>query len=567
MDKQQIYNILQSDILSFSSCQEIFVPDSLKKWSLVFCFKGVVKIGNMDATLLIGFQKYFPYTKPLYFLEKWNIFGFIPHVDPDGYICYTQEDNLVLDAENPSGILNSTLELAINTVKNGKEGLNFDDFLNEFESYWNHHKTRRNLLSACSLKDEVTKIRIGIRDQLKVIGDNDEQLAELIFRLTRKKITRFDNAIYIPLKQGLVKHPPSYDKFWSHEDILDLVYASISKEKLKVLLGTKMSKDEYVALAVPKKNNQKTLICVVYRTKNENIHPLLSHGSDFVPEPVFLQNIGQDVIVPRGGGNYDLINKKILIAGCGSLGSQIACDSAKTGIGYIDICDFDNFKYENIYRHVLGKESIGLNKALALKSLIEKQMPFTNVNALPNKIEDQISHEYFESNKYDVLILATGFPTTNLFINRIIKTKFPQLPVIFAWIEPYGIGGHALLSSKNEDGCYNCLYDNNLHNKASFAGSDQPGSFSKKIAGCGSLYVPFSYLDATKTSNLAVRLLVSFLTGSEKGNPLLSWKGNSETFEKEGFHLSTRYKEQTEEIMNEKRYNYINKICQICGKK
>jgi molybdopterin-synthase adenylyltransferase len=332
-------------------------------------------------------------------------------------------------------------------------------------------------------------------------------------------------------------------------------------------LSPKLSKYEYVVLAIPKNNNQKTLICVEYRTKNNKIHPLLSHDSDLVPEPVFLQNIGQDVIVPRGGGNYDLINKKILIAGCGSLGSQIACDLAKTGLGSIDICDFDNFRYENIYRHALGKESIGLNKAVALKSLIEKQIPFINVNAFPTKIEDLISHPNFVNNEYDALILATGFPTTNLFVNQIIKTKFLQLPVIFTWIEPYGIGGHALLSSKSENGCYNCLYDNNLHNKASFAGSDQPRSFAKKIAGCGSLFVPFSYLDATKTSNLAVRLLVSFLTGSEKGNPLLSWKGNSETFEKEGFNLSTRYNEQTEEIMNEKRYNYKNSICQICGKK
>jgi hypothetical protein len=209
LEKQQIYNILQSDILLFSNCQEIFVPDSLKKWSLEFCFKGIVKIGNSDATLLIGFQRFFPYTKPLFFLEKWNFFGFIPHVDPDGYICYTQEENLVLDPENPSGVINTTLELAIKTVKSGKEGLNFDDFLTEFESYWNHHKSKRNLLAACSIENDATKIRLGIRDNLKVIGDNDDKIAELIFRLTRKKITRFDNAILIPLIHGLVKAAPS----------------------------------------------------------------------------------------------------------------------------------------------------------------------------------------------------------------------------------------------------------------------------------------------------------------------------------------------------------------------
>lgn len=567
MEKQLINNILESDVLLFNKSIEIGVPNALKKWNLEYCFKGEVKIGDSVATIIIGFQRFFPYNKPLYFIEQWNLFGFIPHIEPDGYICYIQEDNLVLDSKNPSGIINSTLESTIETINRSKDGLNHDDFLNEFESYWNKHETKRKLFSGFIHTEEVIKIRIGICDKVKALGNNDKQIAELIYRITRKKLTRFDNAIYIPIKEGQVKKPPPYDKFWNHKDILNFVYASTCKEKINELLGNKISKDEYIVLGIPKPNNQKALACVVYRTKKDKVHPLLNLDSNLVPEPVLIESIAQEVIVPRGGGNNNLNQKKVLLVGCGSLGSQIACDIARTGIGFINVCDYDSLKYENIYRHALGNEYVGQNKAEAIKLFIEKQMPFTNVKAFHYRVENIISNEDFENLNYDALVITTGNPTINLYINQIIKTNYTQIPVIYTWIEPYGIGGHALLTAKNNKGCYNCLYDEKLHNKASFAHYNQPSSFAKNIAGCGSLYVPFSYLDTTRTSNLAVRLLVSYLTGKEIGNPLLSWKGNSELFEKEGFLLSVRYNEQTEEIMFENRYKYVNELCQDCGNK
>lgn len=567
MEKTIIYNILKTDVLLFGKCIEIEIPHSIKKWNLEYCFKGEVKIGGSNAVIIIGFQSYFPYNKPLFFIEQWNLFGFIPHVEPDGYICYTQEDNLVLDSENPLGIINSTLELAIETIKRGKEGLNHDDFLNEFESYWNHQITKRKIFSGLCLQEEAIKIRLGISDKIKVLGNSDAQISELIYQLTRKKLTRFDNAVYIPIKDGLIKNPPAYEKFWSHNDILNFVHASVSEEKINELLGNKTGKDEYVVLGIPKPNSQKTLVCVVYRTKSEKKHPLLNHDSKLVPEPVLVENIANEIMIPRGGANLNLNQKRILIAGCGSLGSQIACDLARTGIGFIDLCDYESLKYENIYRHALGREYIGQNKAEGIKSFIEKQLPFISVRAFKTSIERIISSDNFENGNYDALVLATGFPTTNLYVNKIIKTKYAHIPVLFTWIEPYGIGGHSLLTTKDDTGCYNCLYDENLHNKASFAHSLQPSSFTKKIAGCGSLYVPYGYLDSTRTSNLAVRSLVSYLTGNEPGNPLHSWKGNSDLFVKEGFLLSKRYAEQTEEIMFNNRYNYKDELCPVCGKR
>src|SRR5690606_37970497 len=79
-----------------------------KKWNLDFGFSGNVEINGTISTVIIGCNNHYPYNKPLYFIENYDELGFIPHVESDGYICYT-EDNIILNPELPKEILESTL--------------------------------------------------------------------------------------------------------------------------------------------------------------------------------------------------------------------------------------------------------------------------------------------------------------------------------------------------------------------------------------------------------------------------------------------------------------------------
>jgi molybdopterin/thiamine biosynthesis adenylyltransferase len=42
-------------------------------------------------------------------------------------------------------------------------------------------------------------------------------------------------------------------------------------------------------------------------------------------------------IIPRSGADISLQNKKVLLVGCGSVGSQIANQLASTGIGHLTL--------------------------------------------------------------------------------------------------------------------------------------------------------------------------------------------------------------------------------------
>lgn len=59
-------------------------------------------------------------------------------------------------------------------------------------------------------------------------------------------------------------------------------------------------------------------------------------------------------------------NNKFILIGAGALGSQVLELYARMGFGTWDVIDFDTLLPHNLARHVLGRESIGYNKAVSL---------------------------------------------------------------------------------------------------------------------------------------------------------------------------------------------------------
>jgi hypothetical protein len=140
-------------------------------------------------------------------------------------------------------------------------------------------------------------------------------------------------------------------------------------------------------------------------------------------------------------------------------------------------------------------------------------------------------------------------------------------PLLHAWLEPYGIGGHVLVSGNEETGCLECLFTSSsgkgrLHSRAAFAQEGQ--EFGRRLAGCGSLHTPYGSADALRTAELATRTATDVLSGREEGNPLRSWKGDPEEFLAEGYRLSNRFS-LTGEQLREQKYTYAAGECPVCG--
>ena len=118
----------------------------------------------------------------------------------------------------------------------------------------------------------------------------------------------------------------------------------------------------------------------------------------------------------------------------------------------------------------------------------------------------------------------------SLFFYRLHKTLnniSKIVPVIYAWQDGFGIGGHSICVSNNKiSGCLECLYTDvdgfKPHPKTSFIKYGQ--TISKHLGGCSGVFTPYSFLDASQTALLATRMTLDALQGKVV-NEIRSWKG------------------------------------------
>lgn len=94
-----------------------------------------------------------------------------------------------------------------------------------------------------------------------------------------------------------------------------------------------------------------------------------------------------------------LKKKKVLICGVGGVGSFVAEALARSGIGHIDIVDFDVVDPSNLNRQLLStKNNIGEIKVEVLKKRLE-EISDTKVNAYNLYIDEK-----FKLKKYDYVV-------------------------------------------------------------------------------------------------------------------------------------------------------------------
>ena len=326
---------------------------------------------------------------------------------------------------------------------------------------------------------------------------------------------------------------------------------------------------ETVVFSLPKSGGGLTFFAVEFDGVR-GPHPLVKGRYDAVRH-VHVERFDRGFLVPRGGGDDALSRARALVIGCGAVGSRVAVELARSGILHLTLVDPDVMRMANVFRHVLGRSAFGLNKAQAMKARIEADLPYVNVEAVPTKIEGAVGDGTVRLSDYDLVVCATGDPTGELALNERLRSTPTGPAVVYTWVEPYGIGGHALLVRPGHPGCLECLYTSSdpeaaaLANRAAFAAAPPTGrTYGKALSGCGSLFTPYGSVDAAQSALVAVRLSVGALTDAVDGNPLVSWTGDAIGFEAEGFSVTARHGRGADALAAE-RLGYIAPGCPVCG--
>lgn len=535
-------------------------------------FVGRISILDHDLTVRVAIDKLFPLSLPEFFLEPWDAAGFIPHVSPRGMICYLSPEGTVLDGEQPGRIVREALHLAVEVLTSGIQGVNKWEFVDEYEAYWQYLQPSHDVRLISFPGDKLSTLDMKIDDKGKVwLARNAESFHRYSPHTTISESTTFNAGIYLPLKAATYLEPPRSDAvFWTAREIRGRLLPHLSEEtrrRLRSSISRSSGPDFYLVACLPRPAGGESLFGIKYSGLG-SIHPLRDGGTAASITPFIVDRLDSKFLLKRGGASSSLGDIKVIVVGCGSLGSRIATELARSGISTLTLVDPDILEAGNTFRHPLGRPYWGFGKVGALKFALEWELPFLKVKAVAERIERVLTGHSVDFATYDLVVFATGNPTIELAMNEVIS-RLPHPPLtVFSWLEPLGIGGHALQVRYGAGGCFRCLYCNpdeeqeGLYNKASFAQKKQ--SFGRALSGCGSLFTPFGSNDAATTASMAVRLALDGLLGQETGSPLLSWRGDAAQFLSEGFLLSQRYGVSEQDLFDY-RYAYKSECCPVCG--
>jgi hypothetical protein len=260
-----------------------------------------------------------------------------------------------------------------------------------------------------------------------------------------------------------------------------------------------------------------------------------------------LERLDGEYLRGRGGGAVALAAATAVVVGVGAVGSEIARSLAALGLKRLLLVDDDKLRPENIHRHVLGARHLWRNKATALAAELNGLFPHLDIEGAPRRVEDVLKDERDKLLHADLIVVAVGEETLERRLNRLLTGGPPR---VHAWVEPLGVGGHALACNVADPargpgsgfGCFECLFvlDQAL-GLVNAAALTAPGQeIRRSFAGCAGTFSPFSALDARRTAIEAVELAAAVLSGAIRETSLVSWRGERTAFEEAGYRLSRR---------------------------
>jgi len=528
------------------------------------------KYDGRPCSFLVLIPRWFPNIKPVIALDfEVNTASDFPHLMRNGAICYADDEGLLLDESNPAGVIRDALFKASKTIFQSVEGQSKEDYIREFDYYWRGQNRVTYAKSICGkLAKPVIVLAVTLENGKLFIGQGKDELENYLTKVGQNWIKdSWEELLYIPL---VTNHGISFLNRWDVTTVRSIILGNIGFKE-RVFRHLRYNKNLPVYLTMPADNSSQIHFAVRFDKVRSRKHPLLEKKKNFGITPIAIDRMDKEYLIKRGGGSMSLITKKVAIIGAGAIGGIISVELAKAGVASLVLVDQDILEAENVLRHVLGiNDGVGKYKVSILKERIENSIPHCKVSAIPKRFED-LGVSDIDFSQIDLVINCTGVENIGFIIN---KKLWPKNASIHTWVEPMGIGGHALLSLGNgESGCFKCLFgydhDEGLYNKASFV---KPGQrFSKSMFGCAGMFTPFSSLDTLKTGVLALELALSFLhdkgTENMPQSQLLSWKGSDSQVVAEGFKVSSRFDNMSNNELLENRHNFINEECTICSKK
>lgn len=152
-----------------------------------------------------------------------------------------------------------------------------------------------------------------------------------------------------------------------------------------------------------------------------------------------MQRYSRNILLIKDAGQTKLLKSKVLICGCGGLGSTVIMNLAGSGVGTIGLIDDDVVEVSNLNRQFIHK-NIGEDKVTSAKKRILEYNPEITVNTYKIRLDENnyqsIVKDYdiiidcFDSYKSKFLLNDIAVETGKTLIHGGVTEYFGQVTVI-----------------------------------------------------------------------------------------------------------------------------------------
>jgi hypothetical protein len=463
-----------------------------------------------------------------------------PHIENDGKLC--------LPTKAVPGDRVRTVQVALanalRLLTENETKQHDDDFRDDFGLYWLTWASRGDLrVEVMPGPGGARKSILGraaLREQRVFVFPGKADAGKFWKNLTGEAPTWLKETPVISIDPlpAPDRYPETAEELWAlvearsqgGTDLLARLMANAPKETFVVLAGKAPSgRDHYAAMRLRRPLDRQGRP-LKRRAMREGVKQTEDQTRGFFGqfkiERLATQRIDSSLSRLPEEGQRRLTTAKIVVVGCGALGSGVARMLAQAGVEHLRLVDPESLGWENIRRHELGGRTVGFGKAKALAGNIRADLPMIGFVEGYEATFATFAREHPEALKQaDLIVSCTGDWAADASIEHALAQPGHKTAAVYGWMEAHALAAHAVLIGNSG---------------AKFAdGFDDSGQFRLPVVAggkppppeCGGASTTFGAVELAHAQALVARLAIDALRGLATEPAWRSWLADAAAFE------------------------------------
>lgn len=204
-----------------------------------------------------------------------------------------------------------------------------------------------------------------------------------------------------------------------------------------------------------------------------------------------------------------LLEKTVVVIGCGSIGAPLACTLSQAGASRLVLVDHEVLDWPNVGRHPLGASSVGRSKSRALAERLQADHPHLRIEGYESSAQAFMARDDELLCQADLIVAATGNWAAESALNRWHLSRAGATPILYAWTEAHACAGHGVVVVP-AGGCFQCHIGRT--GAPNFSVAEWPGGdATQEEPACGAHYQPYGPVELAFVTAMLAELALDCL--------------------------------------------------------